>query len=1764
MKLRSPSYRKIQPLAKCISRALGLAVASVCLFDPSTSQAASGTWTNGTADNNWQSIGNWSGGAFPGLNSNVFTSVEDATFGSVGASGAINLGDVINVRSLLFGELGANAASFSIGDANDVLNLTSAGGVTVNAGVTTAQTIGTTGTTINLSNVAGATATFTNNGTGLLTIGGNIVGNVASGNGLLTVTGSGNTTVTGSIAKPGAGSLALLKTGAGILTLSNGSTWSGAGAIGNIPAAAGFPLVVREGTLLLNGGTHNVNGEAVIGGVVTNGGAGQNAKIQIDSGTLAINGYLSVGRGNGIGGVSSDLVANNNAIITATNFSAGYNGNNAANLSKGTITLNNSSSFTVSGNGAFNLAESAGSNMTLTLNNSAQVLAVGTSTKFIGNLGTGTLNINGTSLVDLGGVVYVGYRTGTGTVTMTGGTLNTAGEVRVGGSDLNGAGINGSGTMTFSGGLATLNALTVARGNNNQNTVTGSVTVSGTADVRSVNDVVLGFAGAANLGKLTINGGSFTVGTAAAKWLQVGVWDTAKGQLDITGGNLNLWNNSSLKMNIQTGTGGNVINQSGGTVTFYSNAGTAVGGTGVLDLQTIGAAASVNTYNLDGGTLIVPQIVSTGTSGTRAFNFNGGVLKAAGTTGAFINLGTGNARANVRNNGAIIDTNGQAVTSTQVLLHSNIGGDNAIDGGFTKQGSGVLTLSNSTNTYTGATTVTGGTLTLAGTASVNTSNGIVINGAGAKLVHTGTITITPAITVTQGTLDGTGTVGSVTVGAGTGGIVANGNGTSSKFTLGSLTFAGAGAISASVAGGGTFSEGIGITGALTTSGGTVTVNATPTSAWVDGNTYNLVSYGSLVGSVTDFTKGTIGLLGPRQAATLNHDTTNKFITLSITGDSPKWTGLDGNAWVVGATGANSNWKLITAGTATDYISGDGVLFDDTAASTAITINAANVSPTATTFNNSSVDYTVSGSFGIVGAGTLIKNGTRDLTINTANSYSGSTIVNGGNLTVTNAASLGNTSSVTLGAGSTLKIQTAADSSIPVVISGGGGISKAGASTWTLGNANTYSGTTTITEGVLVGGANASFGGNNAPVLIDGGTLRASAGFTNTHPITIGAAGATIHVAAAQYYFTTINTLLGSGTLTLIGNGTLTGANTSGNLRVDKTNTYSGNMIVRDGGIFEYGAAGAVSAAATFAIGNEGEVAVQTGAALPNAISINGGTKSTLSFENGNTGNFSGPITLNANAVFALRDWYNYNTARSGIVSGVISGSGGISVNSGNATTGVLSLTNANTYTGTTTITSGTLQLGNGGTTGSISTLSPIVSNGTFATNRTNAVIQGIDFSPAPISGTGGFAVSGTGNVTDLNATNTFTGITTVNNGATLVLSGNNTLSTGNVVLNNGSTLRLLAHFDNTTAGVSNVLGSNPAAGNSGFQLGNNSSGTVGIQLRSDSNVAFANTTTGNNSGNVTLNFDVNNLGAVNGSGPTGKTLTFAPANETGRNNGNGLSTFNTNINVSGGNDYTLAIGKVVGVGNQTTINANTADVVLGSFGTTNSANTFNIGGASDVTVTDGVSPGTGGSIVLNKTGTGILTLAGASTYAGATNVNGGILTLAGTLTGTASLNVSSATVQLGTDNAINDFATLALTSSIFAVNGVDETLSTLTLNTGASTFNFGSGSSIFHFADSSAIAWTGTLSVLGWDGTATTGGGVDQLFFGSSNSALTSAQIASIQFVDPAGYAPGTYGAEMLANGEIVAAVPEPTAVASLLGGLGVLLGARRSRRRQS
>jgi autotransporter-associated beta strand protein len=388
----------------------------------------------------------------------------------------------------------------------------------------------------------------------------------------------------------------------------------------------------------------------------------------------------------------------------------------------------------------------------------------------------GAVNISGGVTAFGSGTSTVGYLTGSGNLTMTAGTLAMAGELQVGGSDRSGSQYVATGTVTVANATLSVGALTVARGNYLDNTMSGTVTLNSGGKLISTNDVILEYAGT-GCGKLALNGGNFIIGPTATKWLMVGYFDSGAGELDITNGNLFLENGTSIKMCISGNTGGNVVNQVGGNVTFYSDAGVTIGGGGNLDLNYAGGATSTNTYNLNGGTLTVPQIISSSSSAARIFNFNGGTLKPAASTTAFFNSGVAGA-ANVRNNGAIIDATNFSITIGQALVHSTIAGDSATDGGLRKNGAGTLTLGN-TNTYTGTTTINAGTLALGSAGSIASSR--IISVAGGAVLDVSAVTGGFTLGAAQ-TLSGSGSVkgavtnyGTIAPGAGIGVLTASNN-----------------------------------------------------------------------------------------------------------------------------------------------------------------------------------------------------------------------------------------------------------------------------------------------------------------------------------------------------------------------------------------------------------------------------------------------------------------------------------------------------------------------------------------------------------------------------------------------------------------------------------------------------------------------------------------------------------------------------------------------------------------------------------------------------------------------------------------------------------------------------------------------------------------------------------------------------------------------------------------------------------------------------
>jgi len=149
--------------------------------------------------------------------------------------------------------------------------------------------------------------------------------------------------------------------------------------------------------------------------------------------------------------------------------------------------------------------------------------------------------------------------------------------------------------------------------------------------------------------------------------------------------------------------------------------------------------------------------------------------------------------------------------------------------------------------------------------------------------------------------------------------------------------------------------------------------------------------------------------------------------------------------------------------------------------------------------------------------------------------------------------------------------------------------------------------------------------------------------------------------------------------------------------------------------------------------------------------------------------------------------------------------------------GTLVLTAANTYAGPTTITGGTLQIGNGSSSGSL--VGNIINNATFVINRSdNYIFDNV------ISGTGAFQQNGNG-ATMLTAINSYVGSTTVNSGALIV---NGSIASSNLTtVNAGAALGGSGTVGSTTIATGGTFAPGPTgapgtmavSGNLAFQSG---------------------------------------------------------------------------------------------------------------------------------------------------------------------------------------------------------------------------------------------------------------------------------------------------------------------------------------------------------
>lgn len=498
---------------------------------------------------------------------------------------------------------------------------------------------------------------------------------------------------------------------------------------------------------------------------------------------------------------------------------------------------------------------------------------------------------------------------------------------------------------------------------------------------------------------------------------------------------------------------------------------------------------------------------------------------------------------------------------------------------------------------------------------------------------------------------------------------------------------------------------------------------------------------------------------------------------------------------------------------------------------------------------------------------------------------------------------------------------------------GGGkiaVTKTQAGTWALAGTNTYTGGTTVTTGVLTflntgakpstgtttvaAGATLGLGVGTSGTLFTSADVNSLFAGTMTNVTNDVASNVGLDTTAGDFtYATSIATTtrgltkLGAGTLTLTG-----------------VNAYTGTTSIA-GGVLDVGtiSAGALGSGGLFLSNNAvlqgngtftrtlsgnstpttGQVAAVNGgfAAKGGTLTINfGGAGATVSLSTGNSrfgGNLVfGSATADSKVIVVNPLGLNTLTRTFTVNSGVGGDSAELqgAISGGDATDGIIKegaglliLSAANTYTGTTTINAGTLQLGSGGSTGSINGTSGIINNGALALNRTGT----LNISTA-ISGTGVVTQTGS-SLTNVSGANTYSGGTNVNAGTLSFLNTGAKPAAGTVTVASSATLGLGVGtapgfftstdvdnlFAGTLAGVSNSttsrVGIDTTAGN--FTYASNASGTRGLTKLGANTLSLTGTNT--YTGRTTITdgiLKLDSTGAIPGGiGSTGGTSTIA-------------------------------------------------------------------------------------------------------------------------------------------------------------------------------------------------------------------------------------------------------------------------------------------------
>ncbi|EEJ8686466.1 autotransporter outer membrane beta-barrel domain-containing protein [Salmonella enterica subsp. enterica] len=1331
------------------------------------------------------------------------------------------------------------------------------GAVTINnSGTMDSSVFGvyvTTGHTLN--NLAGGsitanTAVQLNGNNNTLANAGAILGDT---NGV-TISGSGNTlTNQGKIT--GGTNAVLINSGSknNTLTLNTGTEISGSITDGNNSASANNNLILDgEGTLGSSiSGLNSVtsSGDWTLSGATMNLSGTTNSALWVKSGTLIVNGAMTA-KGATVDSGTTLQIGNGGTL-------GAFNGNIVDN---GTLTFNRSDAAVygsvISGSG--NVVKQGGGELTLSNNNSysgGTTIAEGTLTATAGGaLGSGNidnrayLKLDAASASDpfivadltthSGATVEIGAGSTlqANTLTQQDGSTLTADLTATSGPAIRAKNVNLDGTLNVASpasqepirstddliSLALIESDNVISGDFDDITINGNamnpdafITVVGQKNVNDTHyDLVETLTWYADRDNAAIDAhGTFNLADADDSFTV----NTVLENVDANSG----WNGQSLT---KTGAGTLILNAentyTGGTTisdgTLVANNVEALGTGNVTDNATLELNTGGDFDNAISGS---GQVVKSGDdaltlSGNNSYT--GGTLISGGTLVA-----------------SNVDALGSGDVTDNATLEMNTGGDfdNAISGSgqVVKSGDETLTLSGA-NSYTGGTTISGGTLVAnnveaLGTGDVTNNATLELNTGGdfdnaisgsGQVVKSGdkTLTLSGANSYSGATTISGGTLIATHVNAlGTGAIDNRASlllDASGQFTVTDLT----------TESGGNTEIGAGSTLQATTltqkSDSTLTIN-------LNSNTVDPVIHAasqvSLAGTL-DIT-GVGDVLDSDPASTDDLDTFTLIASdKTIAGDFEKLTvaGMDADlADFITVDGriddTGKQYELTTA--LTWYADRDDAVTD--AHGTFNLTNADGSFAVNTVLEN--VDATLDPDSATGWDGTsLIKQGAGTLILNAENTYTGGTTISGGTLVATNVDALGS-GAVTDDA--TLELNTGG--TFDNAISGSGQVVKSGDDVLTLSGVNSYSGGTLISDGTLVASNVEALGTGD---VTDNATLELNTGGTFDNAISgsgqvVKSGDETLTLSGTNSY--TDGTLISGGTLVAsnveaLGTGDVTDnavleLNTGGDfdnaisgsgqvvksgdetLTLSGANSYTGGTLISSGTLV----ANDVNALGTGDVTDNATLMLNTGGDFTNNIGGTGRVEKsgddtlTLSGSNSYTGGtLISSGTLVATNVDALgtgdvTDDATLELNTGGDFDNAISGSGQV-VKSGDD---VLTLSGVNSYSGGTLISDGTLVASN----------VEALGTGDVTDNATLELNTGGTFDNA-ISGSGQVEKSGDGTLT-LSGSNTYTGGTLIS-GGTLVASNVEALGTGDVTDNATLELNTGGDFTNNIGGTGRV------------------------------------------------------------------------------------------------------------------------------------------------------------------------------------------------------------------------------------------------------------------------------------------------------------------------------------------------------------------------